>query len=134
MRGVGIEQPVRALVGDEAEPGVAGGLAAHQGADEEDLRQFAAVVEVGRADVGVDFGEGGEGDGGGGGAVQVGGLPDQARVAGREEVGEEGEGEVHLGEDVDLHVGVCGGWGGVRGLEGGRGGREGGPMPSLVSL
>ncbi len=92
MRGVGIQQAVLALVRDEAEPRVAGGLAAHEGADEEDLSQFGAVVEVGRADVGVYFGERGEGYGGGGGAVQVGGLPDQAGVGGCEEVGEEGEG------------------------------------------
>lgn len=110
VRGVGVQQVLLAGLLGEAE--LAGVLAALEGADEEDLREFAPVIEVGWADVLVDFGERGEGDGGGGGAVEVGGLPDEAGAWGRLEVGEEGQGEVHLGEDVDLHVGVCCGRGG----------------------
>ena len=45
-----------------------------------------------------------------GGAVEFGGLEDETGVWGRLEVGEEGEGEEHLGEVVDLEVGVCDWW------------------------
>lgn len=76
MGGVGVQEVF--LAGVLAETKLARVLAALEGSDEEDLRELAPVVEVSRADVGVDFGEGGEGDGGGGGAVQVGGLPDEA--------------------------------------------------------
>lgn len=56
--------------------------AALEGADEEDLGEFGAVVEEGGADVGVDFVDGGEGGGGPRGAVQVRGLAHEARVGG----------------------------------------------------
>ena len=38
--------------------------------------------------------------------MQVGGLDDEARVGGPLQVGEEGEGEEHLGEVVDLEMRV----------------------------
>lgn len=89
--------------------------AADEGAREEDLRELGARVEGVWAHVRVDFVEGGELDGGERGAVQVGGLQDQARVGGRLEVREEGEGEEHLGEVVHLEVGVWGLFGEKRG-------------------
>lgn len=88
------------------EPGFVVAHAADEGAREEDLRELGARVEGVWAHVRVDFVEGGESDGRERGAVQVGGLQDQARVGGRLEVREEGEGEEHLGEVVHLEVGV----------------------------
>ena len=90
MRGVSVQDIFLAGVLFEAQ--LAGVLAALEGADEEDLAEFGAVVEVGGADVGVDLGQGGEGYGGGGGAVEVRGLPDEAGARGGLEVGEEDEG------------------------------------------
>ena len=71
--------------------------AAHKGAREQDLSELGARVQRVGAEVGVYFFEGGEVGGGEGCAVQVGGLEDEARVGGRLQVGEEGEGEEHLG-------------------------------------
>lgn len=80
--------------------------APHESADEEDLGEFGARVERVGSEVGVDLVEGCEFGGGEGGAVEVGGLEDEAGVWRRLEVGEEGEGEEHLGKVVDLEVGV----------------------------
>ena len=88
------------------EPGLVIVRAADEGAREEDLRELGARVEGVWADVGVDFVQGGEFYRGERGAVQVGGLQDEAGVGGRLEVREEGEGQEHLGEVVDLEVGV----------------------------
>ena len=84
--------------------------AAHEGAHEEDLRELGARVERVGAEVSVDFFGGGELGGGEGGAVELGGLEDEAGVGGRLEVGEEGEGEEYLGKVVDLEMGVCVRW------------------------
>lgn len=94
---------------DVQHAGVGGGAGegvetALEGADEEDLGEFAAVVEEGGAQVGVEFGGGGEGGGGWAGAVEVAGLDDEARGRGGEEGGEEEEGQQELGEVVYLHV------------------------------
>ncbi len=100
----------RAVVLWALEAGLVVGHAPDEGAREEDLRELGARVEGVGAEVGVDFVEGGEGGGGEGGAVEFGGLEDETGVWGRLEVGEEGEGEEHLGEVVDLEVGVCDWW------------------------
>ena len=89
--------------------GCGGGIgeAADEGAGEEDLGEFGAGVEGVGAEVGVDFGNAArEGYGGEGGAVQVGGLEDEAGVGGFLEGGQEGEGEEHLREVIYLEVGV----------------------------
>ena len=81
-----------------------------EGAHEEDLGELRARVERVGAEVGVYLVEGCELGGGEGGAVEVGGLEDEAGVWRRLKVGEEGEGEKHLGQVIDLEVGVCVQW------------------------
>lgn len=71
--------------------------ASDEGAHEEDLGELGARVRRVGPEVGVDLVEGGELGGGEGRAVEFGGLDDEAGVGGRLEVGEEGEGEKHLG-------------------------------------
>lgn len=66
--------------------------AAGEGADEKELGELGAGVEVCGADVGVELGEVLEVDGGGGEAVHVGGLEDEARVWGFLQEREEAEG------------------------------------------
>lgn len=89
------------------EAGLVAEGAPDEGAREEDLGELGARVERVGAEVGVYLVEGGELGGGERGAVQVGGLEDEAGVGRRLEVGEEGEGEEHLGQVVHLEVGVC---------------------------
>ena len=82
--------------------------AARQRPQKQDLRELGAGVQLHGADVVGQFGGAGEGDvgAGGDGAVEVGGLQDEARVGRALEEGEQGQGEVELGDVVDLDVGV----------------------------
>ena len=87
----------RSAVLGALKPGLVVVHAAHKGAREQDLSELGARVQRVGPEVGVDFFESGEIGRGERCAVQVGGLEDEARVGGRLQVGEKGEGEEHLG-------------------------------------
>lgn len=93
MRGV----DPRPVVFGALEAGLVVERAPDEGAHEEDLGELGARVRRVGPEVGIDLVEGGELGGGEGRAVEFGGLDDEAGVGRRLEVGEEGEGEEHLG-------------------------------------
>ena len=79
---------------------------AHDGTREENLGKLGACVERVGADIGIYLVDRGEMCGGEGGAVEVGRLEDEAGVGRCLEVWEQSECQEHLGEVVDLEVGV----------------------------
>lgn len=80
--------------------------ASYKSTYEEDLGKLGAGIERVRANVCIDLFEGGEFGVGERGAVEVGGLENEAGVGRGLEIGEEGDGEEHLGEMIDLEMRV----------------------------